>query len=495
VILASKRAIDGVGELTEDLVPIARIAATEFTGFSVLHQPVDAAAVLVRSKSARIESGEANVPMIVAGFEWSPSKPGAGKAQPPSVKLVTGADATARATVASAPTFLRWTKTSRDFDYVQIAEFDKDWNWKPRPTPAREIIADLDHSTHEFLTFRRNGATGQAWLLPSTFANPYPLHLHRHLGLITSRFLKELGSPAEIFCRTSADPKLMHELVTSQGALRDFEGKIFRPQEQIVRVVEFETPAAILCAANTPAVLDNYKQAYFDLVSTGFKLGREKDPKTGKEKSPEGSLRLYFRFVGPPSHLWGFSKVTLHLRPATEPVDGQPGSKPFILEIELKNIKPKDDKGPQFAVGIELKLDRADDGKTKYAVRLLRSNGLFESAAPGKVTGEPFGLEDASKDNPGFFVSIAEATGAGEFWTDVSLLHSPRTLSTHPLDFGWLFSASGEGEPLPMSRRQGSAPWSRHRRASSQCLRQSRSSTIEAAPFQFSYCLKRVRQS
>ncbi len=451
VIFASKRAIDGVGGLKEALVPIARIAATEFNGLSILHQPVApgryAAAVFVRARSARIESGEANVPLIVAGFEWSPNEPGADKDQPPSVKLVAGAETTACATVASAATFLRWTKTSRDFDYVQIAEFDKDWNWKPRSTPAREIVADLDHSTHEFLTFRRNGAASAAWLLPSTFANPYPLHVHRHLSLITSRFLKELGSPAEIFCRTSADPKAKHELVTSQGALRDSEGKIFKPQEQIVRVVEFETPAAILCAANTPAVLDTYKQAYFDLVSTGFKLGREKDPTTGKEKPPEGSLRLYFRFVGPPSHLWDLSKLTLHLRPATELVNGQPSSEPFAMEIKLKNTKPKKDTDPKFAVGLELKLDRAGDGKTKYEVRLLHSNGSFETAALGKVTGEPFKLEDASKDQPGFFVSIAEATGAGEFWTDVSLLHSPRTLSTHPLDFGWLFSASGEGEP------------------------------------------------
>lgn len=453
VIFASKRAIDGVGGMTEDVVPIARIAESEFIGLSILHQPVApgryATAVFVRAKSAKTERGEANVPLIVAGFEWSPNKPGAGNDQPPLVKLVTGAGATACETMASAPTFLKWTKTSRDFDFVNIAQVDEDWNWKPRPTHAREIVADLDHTTHEFLTFRRNGASDPAWLLPSTFANPYPLHVHRHLGLITSRFLKELGSPAEIFCRTSADPELKHELVTPQGALRDSEGNIFKPQEQIVRVVEFESPAAILCATKTPAVLETYKQAYFDLVSTGFKLGRVKDPKTGNEKPPEGSLRLYFRFVGPPQHLWGFSKITLHLRPATELVDGKPSSGPFVLEIELKNIEPNKPKhtAPNFAVGIELVLQRDSDGKTKYRARLLRSNGLFGPATLGVVPDKKFELVDAGKDNPGFFVSIAEATGAGEFWTDISLLHSPQALPTHPLDFGWLFSASGEGEP------------------------------------------------
>src|SRR6266404_7181481 len=50
------------------------------------------------------------------------------------------------------------------------------------------------------------GENTPVWLGPSTFDNPYPVHVHRHLGIITSRFLKELGRPMELFCRTGLLP-------------------------------------------------------------------------------------------------------------------------------------------------------------------------------------------------------------------------------------------------------------------------------------------------
>jgi hypothetical protein len=62
---------------------------------------------------------------------------------------------------------------------------------------------------------------------------------------------------------------------------------------------------------------------------------------------------------------------------------------------------------------------------------------------------EVFPLVEANNSNPGFFISIDGAKGGpGEFWSDVSTLHSPRALDKpriSPLEFGWLFSPSGEG--------------------------------------------------
>ena len=66
-----------------------------------------------------------------------------------------------------------------------------------------------------------------------------------------------------------------------------------------------------------------------------------------------------------------------------------------------------------------------------------------------------FPLVEATNASPGFFLSIDGVKSGseefpGEFWSDVSLLHSPRSLAKgiSPLEFGWLFSPSGEGEPI-----------------------------------------------
>lgn len=446
-VKTSKLAIDGVGgmRVDKDLVEVALIARSEFSALSFLHQPVApgrySTAVFVRVQSAKTERGEANLPLTVASFEWSPNKSGGGPDQrPPFVQILRVPKADAYVTMASAPTFLRWTRTGRDFDFVQLA-FDEHGKWQPQRRHVREIVANLNPD-HEFLTFRRRGASKPTWLLPSTFCNPYPLHLHRHLGLITSRFLKELGSPAEIFCRTSADPKFKHELVTPKGTLRDPDtGDIFRPQEQVVRVVEFETPAAILTAPSTSAVPQTYKQAYFDLVATGFKLSAKRA--AGKQ---QGHLRLFFRFVGSPAHVRGFSEITLRLWRAAEPGQGQPHPADTCdLQMSLENTSAS------FTVGIELVLwrDGTDHDPTMVVVRLLRSDGTLKTWTPPKPP-KLFKLADAGKDNAGFFVAVADTRGSGEFWTDVSLLHGPQKRGTSPLDLNWLFSPSAGGEPAAL---------------------------------------------
>jgi hypothetical protein len=360
---------------------------------------------------------------MLASFEWSPPRPPQKpneqtESPPPSVTLIAQA-ATGYQTMASAPTFLRWTKTGRDFDFVHIPQI-RDDAWVSATNHVRELVAQLDHSTHDFLTFRRAGSDEPVWLRPSTFVNPHPVHVHRHLGLVTSRFLQELGRPVEVFCRTSADIDSKHHLVTPYGTTRKPDGSIFKPQEQIVRVVEFETPAAILCGSDIP-VPHAYREAYFDLLATGFKLG----------PANIGTLRFYFRFVGPPAHLRAFTTVTLKLRPA--------GAKTAPdIPIELGNTA----KG-KFAVGLQLVL-RHQGGQTKGEWTLLRSDGSRDPAK--EVAGKLFTLESASNTNPGFFVSL-KATPLGEFWTDISLLHSSNAFLTSPLDFGWLFSPAGEDDP------------------------------------------------
>jgi hypothetical protein len=441
-LCASKRAIDGYPGIETDWVIVAIVTEEQFGKLSALHQQVAAArhslSLFVRTDSAKTERGEINTPLLIAGFEWSSPKEKAvkgdqGKAvekpQPPLVTLKT-TSARAFQTMASGPTFLRWTKTGRDFDFVHLAELANN-EWRTGPVHVRGLAAKLDHETHEFLTFHRTGSSDSnaVWLCSSTFANPFPVHVHRHIGLITSRFLKELGSPAEIFCRTSADADARHQLVTPEGSLRLNDGKIFKPQEEVVRIVEFEVPAAILCATG-PQVPPTYKQAYFDLVSTGFKFGEDK----------RGTGQLHFRFVGSPAHISKFSEIRLNfwLNRDSEP-------SPFRLPIKFANTAAK------FAVGLRLALRSSGAANKSYYLQILYSDGTLVDTTGQFAEGQPFPLVNAENSKPGFFVSIDGAKGgSGEFWSDVSILHSPRALDKtgiSPLEFGWLFSPSGDGEP------------------------------------------------
>jgi hypothetical protein len=58
-----------------------------------------------------------------------------------------------------------------------------------------------------------------------------------------------------------------------------------------------------------------------------------------------------------------------------------------------------------------------------------------------------FKIEAPDHANPGFFVTADAKGGTGEFWTDVSLLHSPSEDLAGIFEFSWLFSSAGGAEP------------------------------------------------
>ncbi|WP_141688619.1 hypothetical protein [Bradyrhizobium paxllaeri] len=439
-LFASKLGIDGFSNSTRDWVAVATVTLEQFGKLSALHQQVaparHALSIFVRTGSAKTERGEINTPLLVAGFEWSSpqekkvTEDGGGtkeEARPPSVWLE-ATSASAFQTMASGSTFLRWTKTGRDFDFVHVAELGNN-EWKTGPVHVRELTARLNHDNHEFLTFHRTGSPADSkavWLCSSTFANPAPIHVHRHVGLISSRFLKELGTPVEVFCRTSADADAAYQLVTMEGNLRLSDGKIFKPQEEVVRIVEFETPAAILCAEG-PQVPQTYKQAYFDLLSTGFRFEQN-----------IGTAQLHFRFVGPPAQTAKFTEIRLNFwrNRSNEP-------NPFRLPVKFNNLPSK------FAVGLRLAFKGAGSVRT-YDLQIIYSDGTLAGSTGQFAEPDQFPLVAAGNATPGFFVSIDGVKGgSSEFWADISVLHSPRVLKPgiSPLEFGWLFSPSGNGEP------------------------------------------------
>lgn len=423
-VRASRLAIDGVGPSETnpdgDLVAILKLDRTKFAGLAVLHQPVApgrySASVFVTTKSANTERGEMNSPLMLASFEWSPPvKDDYGRPKPVSA-TVNGLQMSAYLTLASAPTFVRWTRTNRDADFLHLPRIDND-AWKVDRPHVRDLVATLDG---DHFSFKLNGVDNPIWIRPSTFANSFPIHVHRHLAVISSYFLKELGRSAELFCRTALARGKQAMLVAPDGSAVDLSKTT--PPDQTVRVVEFETPAQILCDKNITTVPDKYRKAYFDLLSTGF----------DKDEAKSISMHFYFRIVGPPAHQRVFTGLKIHLPRMVDAKETDQASIPLTWTNQPQS----------FVVGVYLTLKQkakdnahpAADPLPAIEARLLRSDGTLDPA-------QNFAAVERIEDD-GVFVSVDATAPAGhEFWTDVSLLHSTGEAANTRLDFDWLFSS------------------------------------------------------
>jgi hypothetical protein len=417
VVSASRLAVDGIGPSVtndqKDLVAILKVDRASLLGLAVLHQPVApgrySASVFVTTSSANTKRGEINAPLMLASFEWSPPLKDKNGRPKPASATISGPDMPAYLTLASAPTFIRWTRTGRDVDFLHLPIIEKDQatgveSWRMDRKHLRELVATLEDN---HFSFKLKGVEEPVWLCPSTFNNPYPIHVHRHLAIISSYFLKELGRPAELFCRTALVRSKQAMLVTADGKQADLAKN---SPDQVVRVVEFETPAQILCDRNMNAPT-KYKEAYLDLLSTGFVA------------EDGANVHLYFRIVGPPAHQRAFTGLQVHLR--------RPSAGDDAIVLNWTN-KPQ-----SFVVGAYLSLRQkkgvSANPTASVEARLLRSDGSLDPAPNLPVIKR---MED-----PGLFVSVGVTAPAGhEFWTDVSLLHSSDDLGPW-LDFDWLFSA------------------------------------------------------
>lgn len=424
IVRTLKLAVDGyVAGATKLDVDIARLRDDFSAKLSILHQPVApghySLSVFAVPKIANTARGLSNTPLMLASFEWSPpSKDEKDKKEKPVVvTLIASENTTVRAAAASAPTFLAWTRTSRDFDFVQVAE-QKQQSGSADPNvlvgePARitQLVAMLT-SDHEQILLKRSGSNGNAaWLTSSTFLSEYPLHVHRHLAALTTRYLDEPGRPVETFCRSAVLAGSATPLTPRKAGDKEY------PAEDCVRVVEFETPAAILCGTVTEAIPQTYRKAYFDLIATGF------EPKSGGG----GAFRLLVRLVGSAAHLRQFKSLVIGVANVDKPERR--------IEVQLG-------KGAQdFTKAIELRIEASS-----WSVVLLRSDGRTVPVTAKVVDDKPFTIPAASDIDPGFFMTIAAQGGAGEFWADVSLLHVPEKLSG-AFEFNWLFAEAGKDEP------------------------------------------------
>jgi hypothetical protein len=434
VIRTLKAVVDGgIKGTAEHDVKIARLWRGFSNAISILHQPIapgrysTSVFAIPKTDWASTVTGRSNVPLMLASIEWSPPKQGTNGADKDTpVMLVAPSGANARATIASAPTFLAWTRTGRDFDFVHLAE-------QRQPKGAEKILEGeqaritqlvaMLTSDHKAILLKRGGTDGRpAWLTSSTFLSEHPLHVHRHLAVLTTRYLDQPGRPIETFCRSAVLAGVATALtdpVTEEGDVKETKEKPEEyPAEDCVRVVEFETPATILCATDPSGIPRTYQKAYFDLIATGFKPGKDK-----------GALRLLVRCVGSAPHLRKFKSLSIYLENI--------GADARKFEVNLDN------NADDFTKAVELRIETVAGNPS---VRLLRASGRTKD---GTFTSskEPFTVTPPDDARPGFFITLEAKGGSGEFWADVSLLHSQAGAFPGAFDFNWLFAAVGGAEP------------------------------------------------
>jgi len=422
-IRVRKAAIDGgVAGAVEKDVAVCHWQRTFGSRIAILHQPVmpghyaTSVFVLPQAPLADVSQGRSNGPLLLCNFEWSSKSLQSSDddriGRTGQYLTLQSSGKRARPTMASAPTFLAWTRTGRNFDSIHMPLFE-DPEKPSLQVRTAELLAFADAKAST-LSFGRSGSAEQSWLCASTFCAPYPLHVHRHLAVLATRFLKEPGRPVEQYGRSAL------VLGKQSAALHGTAGPLDR-----ARIVEFETPAAILCGSGD-AVPQIYRKAYFDLVSTGF-----------KQAAGNASVRMFFRFTGPAAHLRRFSVIRIDLF-------HDAGKQPHSVTVKLDNADQD-----QFAIGVELSIVRkAAQANLTYLARPLYSNGVFPDGVP-VVAPDERGLHAVDNANPGLFASIVAtgAAGAGEFWADVSLLHAPRADFDRGFDFDWLFSAPSSVGP------------------------------------------------
>ncbi|MBP0496005.1 hypothetical protein [Roseomonas indoligenes] len=394
-IYARKITVDGVPGSEKQSVEVARIASAMGSALSILHQPSApghfSLSVFLRVETPRTEQGDGTAPLLVCSYEWTlpgGQKDGVGKSL-----VLTGNGAKqsrVRPTLASGATSLKWTQFSKDFDFISIFDSETIEARRVRSTSLRAS------RTENTLAFTVNGTGTPALLVSSTLTSVFPSHVHRHLAVIASRTSVEPGRPFDVFVAATLIEQASAKIALARSAVPD-----------VVRIVEIETPASILCDNATAAPL-HFKQAYFDLLATGYRR--------------DSTILLTVRPVGLPI---GVTKLRMLL--------SQPG-------------------GPNLDVGVDFA------AKRPLCIRLLlRPVGTTIDAAGGVIftdgTLGPIKQVSAAFDSGrlGFLLQMEKASAAaGEVWADVSLLHggTAGTLDAmFDFNWDWLFAADDAGEP------------------------------------------------
>ncbi|MCK1412522.1 hypothetical protein IVB55_05695 [Bradyrhizobium sp. CW4] len=424
-IAVAKIMLDPVPAKTGD-VELAHFKPSRIQRLVLLHQPVApkrySTSILGVPNNG---SSQENLPLLLASFEWSPRQIVDSGSQDIPDAVIALDDAVVWPAMASARTFLAWTRTGLDHDRGRVFKItDKQATMEVEPMEFGEIEARVNGS-HEFSLRRSNTGDGvPIWAASSTFAEPLlPVHLHRHLAVISTYFADGAGRPVEIFSRAD----WLRAMTTPLTALDNA-----KPSR--CRVIEFETPAMILTGTPSDAIPTTYRTAYFDLMSIGYQTGRQ--------------LQLFFRFVGSPQHLRSFDTLQINFAGAD------------AVTVQTVSIGLA---ATGFSLGLWLVLSGNAINVSRLnsdgSLSVLKPNEIHVSRVNSNGTQPVPPAQLWAPETPGFILSIKATKGgvspAGlEFWADVSLLHSKGAGASGDFDFEWLFSPSFAGDAPDAVRPQ-----------------------------------------
>lgn len=397
----------------KDPVELARFDKGRVETISVLHQALApgrfSSSVFVRFRHGEFDAdaGRNAQPVMLCSFEWA-APPSAVPA--PSGLVASHAHSVSRC-LASAPTPIAWVRTGRDFDKIAVHPLDRHHpDVAGRMLDVTDVAALLPADNPNSLRFlHRTDAGSPLWLTGSTTHTAYPLHVHRHLAVIGTRLSEDIGRAAELFSGA----------VRLNGTFADL-AKVAAPFQR-VRIVEFETPAAILCASqDVAAVPATYKSAYFDLLSRG---------------PMKRILQLHIRLVGPPAHLRQLTSLSLDLRTPEEERRPDAAPSPSLASINLPLSLPDG----AFAVGVRVTITPGEGEKggrvsAELIAEALGSDGSLGAPVPALISWR--------SQMQGFVLKLTATAGGSEVWADVSLLTGDR----HPdlFDFDWIFSQASD---------------------------------------------------
>jgi len=387
--------------------------------YSVLHSPVApnrfSASVFLAPESSSPSHGITNQPLLIASFEWCPLEES-------TAMTVHAPGGTAQHSIASSPTFLAWSRTTRDFRTVLIEPLKVKDNEVLEEVAAGALVGRVVNGKLRFEA-KREMRQFAVTLRPSTLPQ-FVLDVHRHLAIIGTRPAAGVGKPVQVFAGSAMVQRRSESFVLPSGF----------SEASHLHLAEYEVPSKPLISGFTRSddgrwirvatVPEPFAINYVDFKATAATWDREllvfirfaSDAR--KEKYP----RLSLRFELP-------DRATLGER-GEEIVSSPAGASD--LEIELPR--------GTAAFGAELLFLPDSSHSNKIVLRLVLADGRRVPMGEKSI--------ERPKDS-GFLLSLA---ADAEFRADFSMLHFPaghltREADAWPFSFELLFSKSTDLPP------------------------------------------------
>jgi hypothetical protein len=401
-IRVSKEAIDGVrGSIDLDVAIV--IVPIGTSTVAVLHQPIAPGqyglSIFMPRGLPDITRGHSGNWQKVASVVWNAPKPAPTPAMATQTedekkirRIRVPKDASVQASAASAPTFLAWTRTNRDFSSLTY-DMDKRSTERCRVSDLRAQLNGRE------LSVSFADQNNELYLVASTEANPQPIHRHRHLAYLITRMRKEPGRPVEEYveCGLFVGKKATTSTTSTSGRFN-------------LRLIEIETPAVILSGTEITNMPNEFRNHVVDLVATGNNI--------------KGQLNLFVRFVGSDKHLPSNITMSLGLLTAGQ----QPKN---ATTVPIKLTAP-----PNIVIrGIVICID-----SNNACATLIHLDGTSTVIIDPKVTDPLKDIASGLNGSVGLLLKVDKNGGTGECWCDISMLHSAESPKKGTLDFRWLFS-------------------------------------------------------